>query len=70
MLTIWIGDPFQLKLFEGLLKFLWAGQKDSTRNRVDAETITRSKKNGGLGVLSLSDQVRALVAKLILWALT
>lgn len=69
-LTIWIGDPSNLKTLEAIIvTFLWAGQKYIARNWVDFETTTRSKEFGGLGLLSISDQVKALLAKLIIWAL-
>lgn len=39
------------------------------RHRVDYETMTRPKDEGGLGVLSVTSQVRSLVAKYVLFAI-
>lgn len=71
LLTLWVGDPAQLKVIKTtIIKFLWAGQKDSARHRVDAAIVTREKKHGGLGVLSITEQVIALAGKNILWTIT
>lgn len=70
MLCLWIGDLEALKAIEKeIFKFLWAGQLLFARHHVDFLTITLPKDRGGLGLLLLFDQVRALLGKLIVWTL-
>jgi hypothetical protein len=37
--------------------------------RVDLDTLHKSKKEGGLGLISVSNQVKCLLAKFILWVI-
>lgn len=70
ILTIWIGDPSHLKIIEGIIiKFLWAGQSDSAKHWVDVATVMLPKDQGGLGVISVTNQVQALAGKVTLEAL-
>lgn len=69
LLTLWTGDQaYLLELERSILNFLWAGSDTKTRNRVDKATVYLSKAKGGLGVISIMQQVNALAGKFILWA--
>lgn len=69
ILALCVGSPQQLKALQSIIiKFLWAGEKESARHRVDILTITSPKSQGGVALISLTDQGTALASKLVLWA--
>lgn len=71
MLALWTGDENTIKAIEvKIINFLWAGQLDSARHKVDHLTVIRPKNQDGLGVLSLSDQVKALLGKTMVWTVS
>lgn len=49
--------------------FLWAGQKRQ-HARVKLSTVALERDQGGLGLMSIRLQVRALEGKVILWAIS
>lgn len=56
ILALKIGDPTTLKISEKIIiTFLWAGQQDSARHKVNYDTITQSKRHGELSLISLAD---------------
>lgn len=68
--TLWARDDKELEALEKIIiHFLWAEAMDTMRHRVKLNTITMPNLQGGLGVISLREQVRALISKIILWAL-
>lgn len=63
LLTLWAGDlKFLHKIQQQIDLFVWNGKP-----RVDRHTITQSKAKGGLGLLSVQEQYRAIVGNLMLW---
>lgn len=64
-ITLWAGDIsiFQ-KIQRKLEAFVWAG-----RHRVDRNTISQCRSRGGLGLLSVVDQHRAMAGNLMVWVL-
>lgn len=69
MTQLWIGDLSQLHEMDSQIsQSIWSGKEDKCRPRVDLATIHRSKKDGGLAVISVKDQTIALAGKLILQA--
>lgn len=65
ILTLWAGDMgFFQKIQRKLEAFIWAG-----RPRVDRNTISQSRARGGLGVLSVADQYRAMTGNIMMWIL-
>lgn len=70
-LSLWAGDEKDLEAMEKIIiHFLWVGSIDNARHGVKMNTLLLHKLKGGLRVISLCDQVRALVAKIILWAIS
>lgn len=62
-----MGEEKELEAMEKLIiHFLWASSMDKARHRVELNTILLHKLKGGLGAIFLREQVRALVAKIIL----
>lgn len=65
LITLWPGDLEFFNLIQKrLAAFVWAG-----RPRVDRNTICQSKARGGLGMLSIIEQYRAMAGKLMVWIL-
>lgn len=65
ILTLWSGDlEFFNKIQKKIADFVWAG-----RPRVDRGTITQSKAHGGLGLISIVEQYRALAGGIMVWTL-
>lgn len=63
--TLWAGDlSFLLKLQRKIEAYVWAG-----RSRVDRNTLSQGKAKGGLGLLSIMEQYRAMSGNLMLWTL-
>lgn len=57
------GDlAFLQKIQKQIDQFVWNGKP-----RVDRQTVTQSKAKGGLGLLSVQEQYRAIVGNLMLW---
>jgi hypothetical protein len=70
LLTLWSGNPKELEQMQAqILRFVWGGEDKQTRNRVDKATIFRSKAEGGLGLISIVSQTRALSGRIVMWAL-
>lgn len=70
MLTVWPGKPsFLESLQKKVIRFIWAGSNATTRHRVKAKIITCPKRLGGLGLISIPLQTRALAGLIILWAI-
>lgn len=65
LLTLWAGDlSFLAKLQRTLESFVWVG-----RARVNRNTMTQSRAKGGLGLMLIIEQYRALAGNLMIWAL-
>lgn len=65
ILTLWAGDlGFLTKLQKCIEAFVWAGKA-----RVNRNTSTQCKANGGLGLMLISEQYKALAGNLVVWAL-
>lgn len=65
LITLWAGDfSFFGKIQRKLEAFIWAGQP-----RVDRDTISQGKGQGGLGLLSVMEQYRAMAGNLMIWVL-
>lgn len=65
LLTLWAGDLALLnKLQKQIDNFVWAG-----KSRVNRQTATQSKALGGLGLLSVEEQYRAIAGNLMIWLL-
>jgi hypothetical protein len=70
MLTLWNGTVKELKALQKKVNsFVWAGQRQSARHRVDEQTICMPKKDGGLGIISIMAQTSALAGKMFTWQL-
>jgi hypothetical protein len=69
-LTLWNGLEKDLHAMQRrVVKFVWAGQKDTARHRVDHQTLCKPLHQRGLGLLSIPEQTKALSAWLLTWAL-
>ncbi|KAL3681179.1 hypothetical protein R1sor_024135 [Riccia sorocarpa] len=70
LLPLWACGKQKLRKIENLvLRFIWGGTEAAkTRHRVAEKVLHQSKKDGGLGLLSLQAQAQAFVAKTIRWA--
>lgn len=65
ILTLWAGDlDFLSKIQKGIEAFVWAD-----KSRVNRNTTTQGKAKGGLGLMLISEQYKALAGNLMLWAL-
>lgn len=63
MLTVWAGKPEFLKKIQRLVdRFVWKG-----RPRVRGSTTALPKENGGLNLLRVESQFKALTGKFLLW---
>lgn len=69
-LTLWTGKVAALERMEKkIVNFVWSGQGERARAKVKLSMITLSRQHGGLGLLLLPQQVRALAGSLFIWAL-
>lgn len=69
-IALWVGSDEDLWAFEKeITRFLWFGQGRGKWYCVAKFIIYLLKQEGGLGVLSIQQQRRALVGKFILWAM-
>lgn len=69
-LTVWAGKASFLEtLQKKMVRFICAGTNATSRHRVDAETLTRPRRQGGLGLISIPAQARALAGSIVLWAI-
>jgi hypothetical protein len=69
VLTLWKGTDEELHDLEReMINYIWAGQNKSAAAMVDALTLMKSKKEGGIGLISIKDQVKCKLAQLLLWA--
>lgn len=65
MITLWAGEmAFLHKIQKKIEAFVWAG-----RPRVDRNTISQGRARGGLGLLSVIEQYRAMSGNLMTWIL-
>lgn len=65
IVTLWAGDlSFLSKLQTKIEIFVWAG-----RSRVNRNSTTQSKVHGGLGLILIIEQYRAIAGNLMLWVL-
>lgn len=65
LLAIWVGDDEDIRQVEQTIKhYIWT-QNKSTRHKVNFDTITLPKKEGGLGLISIAHQTKALAAKIL-----
>jgi hypothetical protein len=70
-LTLWSSTEMELKCLEQkMVRFLWARQKDRALHRVNYQTIIKPRAQGGLGYISITQQVDSLASRLILWAIS
>jgi hypothetical protein len=70
LLTLWPGDMKTLEQMQNkVTKFVWAAKKSKARHRISFSTICRPKREGGLGLISIPAQTRALSGRFIIWAL-
>lgn len=70
LLTLWCGSDRDLHVHKmALIDFLWAGQDSSARHRINFRTLALNKKEGGVGLISFEQQVVALSARFIFFAL-
>jgi hypothetical protein len=68
-LTLWNGTEAELEVMQRkVVRFIWAGQSEGARHRVDGITLCKAKADGGLGLLHIPKQTRALTSRLILWS--
>lgn len=49
-----------------IINFLWVGQRELARHRVDLQTLRKPKEKGGVGSIPFIDQVNNLLAMFIL----
>lgn len=69
-IVLWVGSDAELRSYEEEITcFLWSGQGRRKRHRVSEYILFLLRQMGGLGVLSLQHQRRALAGKLVLWAM-
>lgn len=69
VLTLWAGDlAFLTKLQRLIETFVWVG-----RSRVNRDTITQSKHNGGLGLILIIERYRArdraIAGNMMIWVM-
>jgi hypothetical protein len=71
LLTLWGGRPEELvEMQRQVINFIWDGHHSERRRyRVDATTICRPKEEGGLGLIYIPAQRRALAGRFFLWLL-
>lgn len=70
ILSLWVGDIQDLENMDKQIRaFIWA-QNGSTRHKVDYDTMLLHRRKGGIGLVSIAQQVLALLGKFIVWALT
>lgn len=71
ILNLWTGNAEELRALEKkIVHDLWVGDMETARHRVKLNIVELPKDRGGIGLISLIQQVRALASKLILWAIT
>lgn len=69
-LTVWAGKAsFLDHLQKKMIRFIWAGTNATASHRVNADTFTRPRCQGGLGLISIPAQARALAGLIILWTI-
>lgn len=65
LITLWAGDlAFFTRLQNKIEAFVWAG-----RRRVDMNTIAQCKLGGGLGLLTILDQYKAIARGIMILTL-
>lgn len=70
-ITLWGGSDKDLHNISKVMQnFLWARQKVSIKAKVNKPTLSKSKYQGGVGLLPFEEQVMSLVATYILFALS
>lgn len=63
LLTLWAGDLACLTTIQKQIDhFVW-----NSKPRMDRQTVTQGKSKGGLGLLLVQEQYRAIVGNLMLW---
>lgn len=68
MLQLWTGNVEQLeKMDNEVANFIWSGSDGNFRHRMSYDIITKSKVEGGLGLISFKTQTMAQAGKTILW---
>jgi hypothetical protein len=71
ILSLWKGNDKELKELETqMVNFIWAGQKEYRQLQVDAVTLTNSKKEGGIGLTNVRDQVKCMLVRCLIWAIS
>lgn len=70
ILTLGAGHKELEQLEKMIADFLWAGNMEAARHRVKWNTIIFPRSQGGLGIVSVQEQVWALVGKIILWVIS
>lgn len=69
-LTVWTGKMSTLENLQRMIvKFIWRGQNPAGRARVNINTLTKPRNMGGLGLISIPHQVRALAGGFFTWAI-
>lgn len=65
IMVLWAGDFSFFQIIQRKLEaFVWGG-----RHRVDRNTLSQSRSRGGLGLISVADQYRAMAGNLMVWVL-
>lgn len=68
MLHVWPGDfSFLDSLDKQIREFIWSGQVEAKRPRLNHNLLTGSKDDGGLALISIKDQTIAIAGKKVLW---
>lgn len=71
MHEVWPGDMSFLKDLDNQVKaFIWDGQEDSYRPRLDYSILIRFTEEGGLGVILIKAHTIAIAGKRMLWITT
>lgn len=70
MVQLWPNDSAMLDEWDGLVKdFVWSYTDTRKCPRVDFQTITKPRKEGGLGLISISSHTIISATKAILWTM-
>lgn len=63
MLNLWTGDVEQLQIFDKCIRdFLWSGQDNGKKPRVNWKTIKNALVEGCLSLISILEHTYAMVA--------